>query len=157
MATDGSFIEQNDRERERMRLLIERARDADLSRPVNDFWTVAGVLGHIAFWDARALFLAGKLERGQAFSESDAEPEDVSWINDSTRPLILAIPPRDAAKLAFGIAEQTDEKVAALPPEKMWPLDTTCPLNPLRASYRGEHLDEIETALGNLERARSSR
>src|SRR5437588_485506 len=115
MATDGSFIEQNDRERERMRLLIERARDADLSRPVNDFWTVAGVLGHIAFWDARALFLAGKLERGQAFSESDAEPEDVSWINDSTRPLILAIPPRDAAKLAFGIAEQTDEKVAALP------------------------------------------
>ena len=157
MATDGSFIEQNDRERERMRLLIERARDADLSRPVNDFWTVAGVLGHIAFWDARALFLAGKLERGQAFSESDAEPEDVSWINDSTRPLILAIPPRDAAKLAFGIAEQTDEKVAALPPEKMWPLDTTCPLNPLRASHRGEHLDEIETALGNLERARSSR
>jgi len=157
MATDGSFIEQNDRERERMRLLIERARDADLSGPVNDFWTVAGVLGHIAFWDARALFLAGKLERGQAFSESDAEPEDVSWINDSTRPLILAIPPRDAAKLAFGIAEQTDEKVAALPPEKMWPLDTTCPLNPLRASHRGEHLDEIETALGNLERARSSR
>ena len=157
MATDGSFIEQNDRERERMRLLIERASEADLSRPVNDFWTVAGVLGHIAFWDARALFLAGKLERGQAFSESDAEPEDVSWINDSTRRLILAIPPRDAAKLAFGIAEQTDEKVAALPPEKMWPLDTACPLNPLRASHRGEHLDEIEAALGYLERARSSR
>src|SRR2546429_557326 len=83
---------------------------------------------------------------GQASSESDAEPEAVSWINDSTRPLILAIPPRDAAKLAFGIAEQTDEKVAALPPEKMWPLDTTCPLNPLRASHRGEHLDEIEAA-----------
>jgi Mycothiol maleylpyruvate isomerase N-terminal domain len=157
MSGDRSFIAQNDRERERMRRLIERASEGDLSRPVNEYWTVAGVLGHVAFWDARALFLAGKLERGQPFTESDAEPEDVSWINDSARPLIHAIPPRDAAKLAFRIAEETDGKISTLPAEKMWPLDGTSPLNPLRASHRGEHLDEIEAALEAPERARSSR
>ena len=148
MSSDRSFIQQNDRERERMRGLIERMSDADLSRPVNESWTVAGVLGHIAFWDARALFLAEKLERGQPFTESDVEPEDVSWINDSTRPLLHAIPPRDAARVAFRMAEQTDKRVSTLPRDKMWPLDKTSPLNPLRASHRGEHLDEIEAALG---------
>jgi hypothetical protein len=30
----------------------------------------------------------------------------------------------------------------------MWPDDATSPLNPLRAAHRGEHLDEIEAALG---------
>jgi len=147
MSSDRSFIQQNDRERERMRGLIERMSDADLSRPVNESWTVAGVLGHIAFWDARALFLAEKLERAQPYTESDVEPEDVSWINDSTRPLLHAIPPRDAARVAFRMAEQTDRKVSTLPPEKMWPLDKTSPLNPLRAAHRGEHLGEIEAAL----------
>ncbi len=41
--------------------------------------------------------LADKLERGVPFSPSDAEPEDVDWINDATRPLIHAIAPREAA------------------------------------------------------------
>ncbi len=80
----SSYIEQNTRERERLRGLVERLSDDELSRPVNEHWTVAGVLGHIAFWDARALVLADKLERGVPFLPSDAEPEDVTWINDAT-------------------------------------------------------------------------
>ncbi|HSS92398.1 MAG TPA: hypothetical protein VLR46_00250 [Candidatus Dormibacteraeota bacterium] len=42
-------------------------------------------IGHIASWDARDLALADKLEHGVPFSPSDAEPEDVDWINDATR------------------------------------------------------------------------
>ena len=55
----------------------------ELRAPVNDHWTVAAVLGHIAFWDARVLALAAKMERGAPFAPSDAEPEDVDWINDA--------------------------------------------------------------------------
>jgi hypothetical protein len=114
---------------------------------VNGHWTVAGVMGHLAFWDARALALADKVERSVPFSPSDAEPDDVDWINDATRPLIQAIPPRQAAELAIRLAEETDRRVASLDSARFWPNDPTSPLNPLRAGHRGEHLDEIEAAL----------
>src|SRR5438445_6050995 len=148
MAGEISFIEANDRERKRLRALVQRLTDDQLKRPVNEHWTVAAVLGHVAFWDARVLFLAGKLERGEPFTPFDVEPHDVSWINDSARPLIHAIAPREAARLALRLAEETDRRVASLPPAKLWPLDPSSLINPLRAAHRGEHLDEIEAALG---------
>jgi hypothetical protein len=147
---DSSYIEQNTRERQRLRSLAERLTDDELRAPVNESWTVAGVMGHIAFWDARALFLANKLEAGIPFTADDDEPEDVDWINDSARPLIHAIPARDAALLALSVADETDDRIASLAPEhaaQTWPADPKSPLNPLRASHRGEHLDEIEEAL----------
>ena len=147
MSGDRAYVEENTRERERLRALVGRLGDDELRRPVNEHWTVAAVLGHIAFWDGRALALAGKLERGVPFTPSDDEPEDVDWINDAARPLIHAIPPREAARLALRVAEETDGKVASLPPDRMYPIDPDSPLNPLRADHRGEHLDDIESAL----------
>jgi hypothetical protein len=137
-------------ELERLRGLVERLNDEELARNVNESWTVAGVLGHIAFWDGRALFLADKLLRGEPFTPSDDEPEDVDWINDANRPLIHAVEPRRAAELALQIAQETDERMAALPSElarRTWPSEPKSPLNPLRAAHRGEHLDEIEASL----------
>lgn len=148
MTIDRQYVEQNRRELERLRSLVARLGDDDLRRPVNEHWTVAGVLGHIAFWDGRALALADKLERGVPFSPSDTEPEDVDWINDATRPLIHAVAPSEMARLALRIAEDTDRRVEALPPDRMWPGDVSSPLNAVRAGHRGEHLDDIEAALG---------
>jgi DinB family protein len=151
MTVDRSFVEQNAREQERLRALVERLSDDELRSSVNEYWTVAGVLGHIAFWDARVLALADKLERGVPFSPSDSEPEDVDWINDASRPLIHAIAPRAVAQLALHLAEETDRRVASLHPDRMLPIDANSPLNPLRATHRAEHLDEIETGLGGEE------
>jgi hypothetical protein len=142
------FIERNARERERLRALVKRLSDEELRHPVNEHWTVAGVLGHIAFWDGRALVLAGKLQRGEPFSASDTEPEDVTWINDATRPLIHAIAPRKAAEVALAIAEETDGRIASLESRLIGAIDpATSPLNPVRADHRAEHLDEIDAAL----------
>ncbi|HYZ11963.1 MAG TPA: hypothetical protein VE962_08725, partial [Actinomycetota bacterium] len=55
--------------------------------------------------------------------------------------------PREAARQALRIAEETDGRVASLPPERMWPNDPNSPLNALRATHRAEHLDDIDTAL----------
>jgi hypothetical protein len=148
MSEDRSYIDRNTRERERLRALVERLTEDELRAPVNAYWTVAGVFGHIAFWDARMLALADKLERGVAFSPSDAEPEDVDWINDASRPLIHAIQPLEAARLALSIAEETDARVATIPVERLWPRDPDSPLYAVRASHRGEHLDDVEAALG---------
>ncbi|HVH54560.1 MAG TPA: DinB family protein [Actinomycetota bacterium] len=147
MSEDRWYVDENSRERERLRALVERLDEDELRVPVNEYWTVAGVLGHIAFWDARALALADKLERGVPFASSDAEPEDVDWINDASRPLIHAIPPLEAARLALRIAEETDTRVASLPVDLLSPRDPDSPLNALRASHRGEHLDDVEAAL----------
>jgi hypothetical protein len=149
MSEDRPFIEENTRERERLRALVERLDEDELRIPVNEYWNVAAVFGHIAFWDARVLSLADKLERGEPFSPSDAEPEDVDWINDASRPLIHAIPPLEAARLALQIAEETDARVATLPVDRLWPRDPESPLFALRASHRGEHLDDVEAALGS--------
>jgi hypothetical protein len=148
---DRTYIQKNDRERERLRALAQRLSPDELRTKVNEFWTVAGVLGHLAFWDARAQVLAERVARGEPFTPSDDEPPDPAWINDSTRALIHAISPRAAAELAVQQAEDTDARVASLSDEQLgrtWPADETSPLNTVRATHRAEHLDEIEAALG---------
>ena len=150
IVVDRSFVAANARELARMRALVSRLNDRQLGAMVNEYWSVAGVLGHIAFWDGRALYLAGKLQRREPFTTSENEPEDVDWINDSSRPLIQAIAPRALAELAVSIAEDTDELVSSLPDELLAGLDETSPLNPVRANHRGQHLDEIEAAIRPL-------
>lgn len=146
MAEDRSYVVGNTRERERMRALIEGLDDDALAAPVNEHWTVAGVLGHIAYWDIRVLVLAEKVDRGEPWAPGDADPAG-DWLNDSTRPLIHAIRPRDAAELALRVAEQTDAMVARLPIDRMHPFDPDSPISADRADHRAEHLDEIEAAL----------
>jgi hypothetical protein len=144
---DRSYIEENARELERLRALVDRVGEEELRRPVNERWTVADTLGHIAFWDGRALWLGQKLSRGETFTPSDDEPEDVDWINNAAWPLIHAIPPRDVGPLAVRIAEETDQLMASLPPDRVYPGDPRSPVSALRADHRGEHLDQIEAAL----------
>jgi uncharacterized damage-inducible protein DinB len=148
MSADRPYTEENDRERRRLRSLVERLTEEELQRPVNEHWTVAGVLGHIAFWDGRYLALGRKLQQGEPITPSDDEPEDVDWINDASRPLIHAIPPSDLAQLALAIAGETDDLMASLPPDRLYPADPDSPINAVRATHRSEHLDDIERALG---------
>lgn len=140
-----SYVRANAIELQRLRALVSRLSDRELGAMVNEHWSVAGILGHIAFWDGRALFLARKVQRGEPLTAS--EEGDVDWINDASRPLIHAITPRALAELAISIAEEADEVVAALADEFVAGLDESSPLNPVRANHRSEHLDEIEAAL----------
>ena len=146
IVVDRSFVAANARELQRLKALVARLSDEQLSSMVNEYWSVAGILGHIAFWDGRALFLAGKLQRGEPLTPSDREPDEVDWINDSSRPLIHAIVPRVLAELAVSIAEETDQLVASLPDAVLGGLGEASPLNLVRATHRGTHLDEIEAS-----------
>jgi hypothetical protein len=143
---DRPYIQVNDRERERLREFISRLDDDALAAPANEYWTVAGVLVHMAYWDIRVLVLAEKIDRGEPWVPSDAEPEG-DWLNDSTRPIIHAVAPRVAAELALRIAEETDARVAGLPLDRMYPVDPDSPISPARSEHRSEHLDELEQAL----------
>jgi hypothetical protein len=144
---DRSYVLANDRERERLRALVAHLGDAELMLRVNEHWTIAGVLAHMAFWDARVLVLIGKLERNEPFTSDDVEPDDATWINDSVRPLAHAIAPREAARLAVRLAEETDGRIAAMAPGRLWPNDPTSLVVAFRSEHRAEHLDEVEAAL----------
>ena len=146
MTDDRPYIQENDRERERLRAFINRLDEDALAAPANEYWTVAGVLVHMAYWDNRVLVLADKIDRGEPWLPSDAEPEG-DWLNDSIRPIILAVAPRAAADLALRIAEETDARVAVLPLDRMYPLDPESPISAARSAHRGEHLDELEQAV----------
>jgi len=149
MNVDRSYVGENDAQRERLRALVRRLTDQELGRPMSAGWTIAGVLGHLAFWDQRVLVLLERWERaGPSAVPPVLDHAAVDWINDAAKPLLLALLPRRAADLAVSIAEAVDRKVKALPDEfVVRNVAGGTPVNLLRAEHRREHLDEIERAL----------
>jgi DNA-binding NarL/FixJ family response regulator len=57
---ERSYALDNARELERLRALVSKLSDQDLGSMVNEYWTVAGVLGHMAFSEiAHELHVSG--------------------------------------------------------------------------------------------------
>jgi hypothetical protein len=149
MSADRSFTTRNDAERARLRALVAGLTDADLARPMPAGWTVASVLAHVAFWDQRILVLLDRWEKSPSAVPPAINEADVDWVNDATKPLLLAMPPRRAAELTVAIAEEVDARVAALSDALLARNEAAgSPLSMTRSVHREEHLDEIERALG---------
>ncbi len=147
MSVDRSHEAETDVERERLRALVTRLSDRELSRPMPDGWTVAAVLAHAGFWDARAIYFLDKW--GPSGEPSIYEPEDTDATNDAAKPLCLALPPRIAAQLALRLAEEADGRVRALSDAMLAKIRAkgNPPFDLSRAIHRKEHLDDIESAL----------
>ena len=147
MSEDRSHDAETDNERERLRGLAARLSDRDLARPMPAGWTVAGVLAHLGFWDARAIYWLDKWAGGVA--PTPYEPENTEAVNESAKPLCLALPPRAAANLAVKLAEEADGRVRALSDSTLAKIRATGapPFNLSRAIHRKEHLDEIDSVL----------
>ena len=78
-------------------------------------------------------------------------------MNNSAKPLCLALPPRTAAELALRLAEESDRKVKGLSDAMLAKIRAKGgpPFNLSRAIHRKEHLDDIEHTLLEQKRARS--
>ena len=146
---DRAYVAENEVERKRLASLVARLSDQDLARPMPGGWTVASVLGHVAFWDQRIIALVEEWRKaGVGTPPKDVDGSQVDWINDATKPLLLAVPPRRAAELTLRIAESTDRIVAELPEDFLAAnVKAGSPINVHRAEHRREHIEEIETAL----------
>jgi len=147
MSVDRTHQTKNDTERARLEAVVARLSDTELQRPMSGGWTVAGVLAHLAFWDQRAFLLLDRWQR-EGMTPPPGDRADVDWINDASKPMFLALPPRRAAEMALAIAEATDRRVASLSDDLITrnaALGT--PVTLVRADHRREHLDEIERAL----------
>lgn len=138
------LVRRNMTERERLRALIDQSTDADLSVALSAGWTVAAVLAHLAFWDRRAL---DSLERWEKEGVGPS-PIDDDEVNDASKGLFVALPPRVAAREAVDAADAVDAKVAGLSAtlialvretDQTWLLE--------RNNHRRLHLYKIEATL----------
>ena len=151
MTVDRGFVDENSKARTRLKDLVARLSDADLGHPMPAGWTVAAVLGHVAFWDQRTLVLLEAWETGSVAPGLRAE--DADWINDAGKPFLLALPPRRGADVALAITEAVDRKIETLTDDVVTRIaDAGNPINLHRAEHRREHLDEIEHAFGQTRR-----
>jgi hypothetical protein len=132
-------------ERQRLEALVQRLTDAELATTLNDGWTIAAVLAHLAFWDRRGANLVSRWLQ-QGIGRSDA---DVDAINDAAKAQWLALPPRMAAQQAVEAARAIDAALDAAPDLVEQIVAIGYPINPSRAVHRREHLDEIERALAH--------
>src|SRR5262245_14731599 len=145
MAADRSYVETNRESLDRLRALVDRASDEDLSRPMDDGWTVASVLGHMAFWDLRIVTALDRWGPDGSGPFPTYHDDAVDWINDAAKPIISALEPRAAARVAIEAAEAADGVVAKMSDELLAKNgESGLHINTDRADHRVEHLDEIE-------------
>ena len=141
---DRPFVIENDKERKRLRILVERITDEDLSLPMWEGWTIAAALAHLAFWDRRASVLMQKWKETGVWPS----PIDDDITNDALLPLCLAIPPRFAANLALTAAEAIDIELEKASDNLITDIDKLGDRFRLyRSDHRKVHLDQIENIL----------
>jgi hypothetical protein len=131
---------------DRLAILAGRLSDEDLAQPMAAGWTPAAVLAHMAFWDIRIVTL---LRQWESAGEVSASPVDSDVINEVTRRLLLAIPPRAAAEMALEWAQAANQAILNLSPEVAAEVRAKAPNTRLdRAHHRKAHIEEIEKLLG---------
>ncbi len=142
---EKQYIKENAKSGERLAKLVTSLTDDDLKLVIyKEGWTIAVMLGHIAFWDERRRLML-KIWHQKGVS---AVPRFGLMINDILLPVLLAIPPRKAAELAVATAKALDKEIEILPPEMVkdiTALRDDAALN--RAAHRNDHMDQIDVFL----------
>jgi hypothetical protein len=143
------YLTDNNRERERLIKLVNELTDKELELVIylKDGWTIAAMLGHLAFWDERRLELL-KLWVKDDFSATGIEGANLDIVNNVLTTFFLATPPSKLAELAVNAAKKVDKFIEELPDDvikKIEALNEPVALN--RGHHRQMHLDEIDAFL----------
>jgi Mycothiol maleylpyruvate isomerase N-terminal domain len=144
VSTSASYVAENRASLQRLRDLVARLSDDDLTRILPSGWSVADTLGHLAFYDRRASVLFERFTAEGPFASS----EDVDTINAVIPYLTRRIPPRVMAEEVLAAAAAADEAVAALPDSLLNDAELQKWVRLSRAKHRNEHVEQIEAALG---------
>lgn len=146
MTLTQSYIELNRSSRERIRTLAGRLTDEQMQTKVGEHWTVGVVFAHLAWWDRRVLYVLDMTEKnGTLFI-----PEIDVFVNDLSLPLWLAVPPREAARIAIETSEALDKRLEEFSPDLLEEIYNYNKRWVIRALHRNEHLDEADAALMSI-------
>jgi hypothetical protein len=144
MADMKTIIEKNAESLKNCGDFLSKLTDAELSTPMPAGWTVSAVLCHLEFWDQRALTLLDKWDKdGIEYSTIDTDV-----VNEVTRFLCLAVPPRQAVGLFLRTAETLDKRISGLDAAYIKEIEVKGKnVRLLRADHRDMHLADIKKAL----------
>jgi hypothetical protein len=144
----NKYDKENDKSRERLQKLLNTITDEELQWVIyKEGWTVAAMLGHLAFWDERRALNLVEWQRN-SLTASGINEMDTRIINDALVPFLLGLEPRKATELTLTAAEKVDRVVASLPGglvKKIGGMGDEYALD--RAKHRKMHLDEIDKFL----------
>jgi hypothetical protein len=149
---DSVPLAENDAQRDRLAKLAGRLTGSDLLREVNDGWTVAAILGHLAFWDRWAQCLIHRWRSGEM-----PPPSLPNWYDDAVNETLLphwqALPPATAAALAVEAARAVDRELTRLESPVLAAIAAAGESNLLhRHQHRREHLDQIDRLMTDTDR-----
>jgi DinB superfamily len=139
------YSQRNAAELEHLEKLAGSLTDAQVAFPAGGSgWTVGGILGHLAFWDQRAV---GLLRRWKAGTIGPSAI-DIDAVNDAMRPLLNALSPRAAVQLAIASAREIDREIDALDAGMLAKVEADGkPVRLDRAAHRIHHLEQIQKAI----------
>ncbi|MFZ7128589.1 MAG: DinB family protein [Desulfobacterales bacterium] len=142
---DRPFVEENARERKRMKKMMEELTDSQLGLRMEDGWTVGVTFAHLAFWDRRSLLLLRKWKSG---GHVEMAPIDIDIVNEALLPTWQSLPPQAAVSLAVSAAQEIDRELEDYPAELVSDIEAAGDRNRLyRSVHRKYHLDRIEEHL----------
>ena len=143
------FVEANAAARERILGLVQGRSEEALATPVGDDWTVAGLLGHLAFWD-RVHVGRLRLAIGEGKDAPPPLPDGVTdLINNAGLPSWSALPGHAAVELWNQASAEADAYVASLDSAAVNAVRTAgYPRLIERFRHRTDHGDAIEKAFG---------
>ena len=150
MGVDRSYVARNDASRQRLAARLDDLTASELLTPLQDGWTVGGLLAHLAFWDRLVVVRWALAAREGRTTPIDISEEMTDLVNDAAMPAWLAVNGARLPSLALEAAAEVDEAVAALSDESVAALaEEGRPRLVDRSRHRTLHLDAIEAALGH--------
>lgn len=110
---DPEITRKNAESRERLLALVENLDEQTLGQQVDDEWTIAAMLAHVAFWDQLCVIRWNAYVDGGALA--DVPMTLIHFINAANLPTWRALPGRTAIDVLRKAMEENDARVASLP------------------------------------------
>lgn len=147
MGSDASLADRNTVSRERLRAIGEALSDDDLTKVIDDPWTVGALFAHMAFWD-RFVLERWRLarERGEQ-TPASVDGGTMDRLNDASLRQWLAMPARVSVADCLDAASEVDRFVGALDREVTAAvIDESRERLVDRSLHRADHIGTIEAA-----------
>ena len=124
-----------------MRQIIHSLSEKELSQTIGNNWTISITLAHLAFWDQRVIHVIELAKKNTVLNA----PLFDDQLNDILTPILGAISPPEAVRMAINIADELDEMLEECSPEFIEQLLKKNNRLVERSLHRNNHLDEIES------------
>jgi hypothetical protein len=143
---EQSFVPANKRSRDRLVALVKDLDEGALQQKVDEEWTVAAALAHVAFWDQMCL---ARWDAYRVGSSLEGVPREIiELINAANLPAWRALPGGTAVDLVIHAMDDLDHRIARLPEAAERDAAASGFLYMLdRTRHRNEHAAQIEAIL----------